>query len=842
MGLFSNSKHSKRSKNDIDLSEQEVEVLYKPFIGNHQHSPHALTPEEVIGKAELPLKKTEDISMSGATPAVSPLDALREKMTTNRRQEIKKQEIKQSTAKTVNPAKNIRPTQSENSSSTLLDKCMPYILDGGIPLEEKQPDYTLESFESIINLSSDKADKLLNMLNNLGSVEYDDLKGNKVSRPEPVTEKIPNIPTEEIKMESQSVFETRAMPKISDIDNDADSISQTASFDSISHTHPFEDISSGTKIIDLSQEIFEDEKTTNIINTDIFENPITEYSVQDDYHSFEDAKRIGAKILTNCRSSKLRLFATAFFTAVLALAKIPSIYDLLHPNPAFFGIISTAIFAVICIINFDVFSTIKSLFTPQKAPEALGGITAIATAIYSSVAIIKALNPYNVILFTCIILFFKCIAVNMRNKTILGNFKIIASRNIKYGIKFIDDRHITFAMAKNSVEGDIMLGLDTPSVNITDFIKNTTCDKVMCSKIGAFTVFAIITSAVFALFGGVYHHSFADALMFFATILGFFFSPTVFFTDILPLRRTSKKLNRMGAMITGVESARKLEIANAVALTGTDIFPTGTVTLYNMQVLDPNRIDDTILDAAAVTKQINSPLHSIFDNIAATQEKKSPVADTVKYEEHLGVSGWVDNRHIFIGNRTLLEAHGIKTPEIEVDRKILRNGYFPVYIACDDKPCALLMVQYNVKASLAFELQKLCSTGVTILIDTCDPNITNQMVSDYFGLAEESVYVMGSSGSHLYKNATEEEESFSCVAAHKTKGEALITIFNCAAKIKRAVTSLSIYHFIASIVMVAVFMYSAYLSEVSPINSGLIYLYTALSCIIAYIVYLFNKP
>lgn len=836
MGLFSSSKHSKHSKNDdYDIVDTEVQSLYKPFVRDSHNAPHALTAEEVIGKNSKPKRATSDISMSGANAAPSPLDALKQKMVANRQIAIEKDKAI-TASKTAIPTKNIRIAKTDIEDSTLLDKCMPYILEGGAVLEEKKPVYTLESIDSIINSSGDKAEELLKRLNNIGNVEFDNLKK------EPINE-TSMLEVEEIPMQKEEIEKTVVLPKISDIDNEGTVLEgMTSPFAPITATNEFEDISSGTKIIDLSEEMFETEKTATVINTDIFENIQNEYSVDDDYYAFEDAKRIGTKLLKLRRAARLRLVGTIFFALLLLLAKIPAIYDSLYANPSFFAIISTAVFAVISIINLDAFTKIKTLFCPQKAPEALGGILSGVTLISSFFMLLNNSNPYNIILFATIIMVFKCIAVNMRATTTLNNFKIIATKTEKFGIKFIDDRHITFAMAKNAVEGDVMLGLSSPAINIHDFMKNSTCDEPMRSRLGVFTVFSLSISFVIAIFAAIYLRSIVDFWSIFNAMLCLCFGPTVFFTDIFPLFRAAKKLNRLGGMITGVKAADKLDISNAVALDCADIFPKGTITLFNMQVLDSNKIDDTILDAAAIAKQIGSPLYSIFSNIVKTQDKKMPLADTVKYEDRLGISGWVDNRHIFIGNRTLLEAHGIKTPDIEIDRKILRGGYFPVYIASDDKPCALLMVKYNVKETLAFELQRLSLGGVTLLINTCDPNLTKEMISDYFGIDEESVFVMGSSGSQLYQNATEPDDSISAPAAHRNRGEALLAIFNCATRIKRGSIALSVYHCIASVIMMAVFIYSSYLNEISPVSSGLLFICSLISLVLFYIVHLFNKP
>lgn len=43
--------------------------------------------------------------------------------------------------------------------------------------------------------------------------------------------------------------------------------------------------------------------------------------------------------------------------------------------------------------------------------------------------------------------------------------------------------------------------------------------------------------------------------------------------------------------------------------------------------------------------------------------------------------------------------------------------------------------------------------GITMLIDSSDPNLTEEMICDYMGLYDDSVKVMSTAGCHMYKNS-----------------------------------------------------------------------------------------
>ena len=677
----------------------------------------------------------------------------------------------------------------------------------------------------------------------MGTVTVDDLGRAEPKRETaPKTEEVKEEPiaeVEEIPMLDQSELnDTRVMPTISDIDN-AGRVFDTKT----DIPTDFTDISSGTRIIDLSTEIFEED---NITDNKI---PETEDTADDitlapgiEYSCYEDARQVGGRLMKNRNGARAKLIFTLLFTGLLAAAEIPFIYLALSQNPQFFGIIATAVFALICLINGDMFIKWGTLFSRRIVPEATTGIAAAASLIYAVYSLLADTNPYELLLFTSIIVAFKSLAGYMKSSYILGNFRVIATKNDKYAIKFIDDRHLTFAMAKNSISGDVLIGVPNKTEHIDDFIKNSHISPALRGALGQYTAVAAAAAVIMAVVTAIYGNGFSTFLSSLAINLGFVFSPTVLFTDILPLYRAARRLNKKGAMISGVNTAEKIEMANAVTVSSSALFPAGTISLFNMKILDSNRIDDTILDAAALTQQINSPLYPLFESIAKTQDKKLPTADTVKYEERLGISGWVDDRRIFIGNRTLLEAHGIKVPPISVDRKILQNGYFPVYLACNSSPCALLIVKYSVEPNLAYEMQKLCNSGVTLLIDSCDPNLVADMICDYFALPEDSVRVMGSSGVQLYKNTTEREDRISAGAAVRDSAEGYIAVFNSAAKIKKSVSVLSLLHIILAFCMCAANVYSTVLNQSNSINSGLAFAAIGGALLISYIVYLFNRP
>ncbi len=840
MSLFSQSKHSKDSSNILPV-DNVSDVKVTPVGENSSvHAPHTLTPEEVMGRRK---GKTKNIPMEGA---ISPLDQLKQK-SMNNSQKVHKANNTAMPSDTAVPkttySKSLFGDVDSADSGSLLEKCMPFIKDAEAQQKPKQPDYKLESVEAILNSAKIETDELLKKLSALGTVTVENL-----NKAKPNTAPVPTVPKHEevtikekpeqapeiIPMEKEEdLSATRVIPTISDIDN-ASSTTQTISY---------QDISSGTKIIDLSAELFEADETTDTNLTDESESlSEKDYIVNDDYQSFEDAQRIGGKLTKRKNGARAKFIFTLLFAAVLGIFSIPAVFDRLKVSMDVFPTVITAIYTIICLINIDMFISFRSLFKPRVEPKAGVGISAAITLIFAIISVINNTAALYVVLFSSIIICFKALSEYWRAKYILSNFRVIANRNDKFAIQFISDRQITFAMAKNSISGDVLVGCPTPTQNILDYVKNSGISVDFCGKFNSFLITGFIGALITALIIAIYQKDYSLLIGLFSVNLGIVFGPSLLFTDVLPLRRASSKLNRKGAMISGTNAATLIDTANAITVTSKQLFPAGAITLFNMKALDSNKIDATLLDAAAITQQIDSPLYPLFENITKTQDIDLPKADSVKYEETLGISGWVDNRRIFIGNRTLLEARGISVPPITVDRKILQQGYFPLYVACNDVPCALLIIQYNIKPSIAHELQKICNSGITVLVDSCDPNMTSEMICDYFGLPEESVRVMGSSGAQLYKAEVEPQENLSAVAAFKSTTESYLSIFNCASKIKRCVKAMTLLHIILSFCMLAVNIYSTVYNGTDIILSGIAYLYVGIVTLCSFIYYLFNRP
>jgi Cu+-exporting ATPase len=393
------------------------------------------------------------------------------------------------------------------------------------------------------------------------------------------------------------------------------------------------------------------------------------------------------------------------------------------------------------------------------------------------------------------------------------------------------------------VDGDTLIAAPQKCDHISDFIKYSSFGTFLNGKLSVISVVSVVLSILTGLAAANYYESTFYGLYAAAAIQCFTSLPILFFIKDFPLYSAAKKLNKKGAMIAGQMGANHIEMANALVLNSADIFPSGTVTLHQMKVLSENNLDQTVLSAASLTAALNSPLAPIFKKIAGESNIETlPDSDTIKYEERMGISGWVNNKLLFIGNRTLMEAHGIQVPDIEIDRKILRNGYFPVYVASADKVCALLVVQYSVNPDVAYELRRLTKIGVTLLVNNTDPNVSSEMICDYLGLYDDAVMIMTNAGYHMYKNSITEKEACSAPASFRRGNITIASIMNCANKIRRSNTLLTVLYVISAILGIIIFAYSSFAGSGTLIGSTTVLLYSLICTVFSYLLYLILKP
>lgn len=866
MGIFS------KRKNEDFFTQLEDDVIEE--ISNStrkfepKDAPNAITVDELNSGESLKNNRSE---------VKSPLEALKNRMKNSISAEEKAEQSEKNITK-------IPPIQDDDEKQgSLLEKCKAYTVDdqGNDFSLDSHPLYKLESVAEI--LKSDGAKALDSIAEKYGiksedvpnkekSIEEKNVK--KESKPEPKTavtvhneqdkaeardskiyEEFLKAPVEIIEMQS-------GMPDISDIDNvqksnsdingvspDTSTIRFTPVKDSNEDTAHIT-VSSLTKPIDMRSELQDANLSTAEVKhqTKLERNEFEEFSVKHEYKSFDETKKFTRKLALKNRSAFLRLFGTFITVIAMLVFLITPLRDMLVTDIKAAITVCASFFALSLIFNYDAFLNLKNIFNKKCSGDSLLVIFSLCILLLSALeAFIEeaeySSNTYYIILLGTLIMLSRAYFNFKRSSYMLSNFKQIATTKPKKAVTLITDSATTFAMAKNSIDGDVMAASPRNADFIEDYMKYSRFGMMMSGRMPIITVASCVLALALGIISNLYYSSTVASVYCLCCIMCISCLPCLFFIDVLPLHSASKKLNKKGAMIAGKAGAWQLETANAAVISSQDFFPSGTITLQDLKILSESNVDDILMRAASLTEAVGSPLSPIFKQIAKTNSAYTiPDSDTVKYEERLGLSGWVDNELLFIGNRTLMEAHGITVPSIEVDHHILHKGYFPVYLASGGNACALLVIQYNVMPEIAHELQKVTGLGVTLLISNCDPNINEEMICDYFGLYSDSVKIISNAGVHMYKNAVTPVKSCSAPAAFRTSAMTFIYIMNCASRIKKSNAVLSVVYAVAAALGIVSFIYISLFSSSGIPDAVTVILYSVVTSIVSFLLYLIKKP
>ena len=402
--------------------------------------------------------------------------------------------------------------------------------------------------------------------------------------------------------------------------------------------------------------------------------------------------------------------------------------------------ICTALSAVILLaVNFKSSMSFASIKDNDFKTDLLPATLTIASVIQSLFGILSIdVGNINFALVGAVIFGIFSLVKLIRLKDVSANFAFICNEDEKNLVSFIE-KNESNKIIDSKDEIDYRIAYRKSTSNITEFVKNSMSLGAFEGSVKNFYIGSVIASLILAIIFAVSCKSAGLAIFGFCFGLAIASPISALIMTIVSIRRVNGALKKYRVTLFGYSSAENIDNTNVVTVDASDLFNKNNVKLYNIKTFGGLSLDRAIIDASALLSAANSPMMNIFNDIA--EGESIPEADSVNYEDRMGLSGWVGGRKTLIGCRTIMETHNIDVPSIEVDRKIYMNGYFPVYMASEGKLSALFVVGYNADASLSYYVKRIFNSGLTLLVKTCDPNITEDMVANYYGIDRDSVKI-----------------------------------------------------------------------------------------------------
>ena len=224
----------------------------------------------------------------------------------------------------------------------------------------------------------------------------------------------------------------------------------------------------------------------------------------------------------------------------------------------------------------------------------------------------------------------------------------------------------------------------------------------------------------------------------------------------IPLSACCRRILARGGFINGWHAVRQFGEPDALVVDIADLYPDESMLLHGIKIFNDTYIDDAILTAASLAVRSGGPLSMIFRRIIEQKEELLYDVDSLVYEQGMGLSGWVDGRRVFVGNGRLLQNHGIDAPSADYEARYAKDGRKLVYLAIAGQLSAMFVVSYLPDPEIQSALQSLCRSRVTLLVRSCDPNITASDLCESFELDEYYVDVLPAAAGRLYLQLTEQ--------------------------------------------------------------------------------------
>ena len=537
-------------------------------------------------------------------------------------------------------------------------------------------------------------------------------------------------------------------------------------------------------------DIYESEPEEKV--TDVFNDP------GEDYESLNNAAEIKEQLLTR----KKRLTVRTVLTSVLTLLMIILNGFFFSLRGMELGIVPNIANLVLLIIAAAVnYRSFIGMFRGEFDVDFCCSAVTIGIVIQSAVSLI-VFNGAGAGLGA---LAGTAMLINLAGKhaacsATLKSICTIATSEPKLAVLPIEDENVSLEVAGGAAEGEAAVCYGKKTVNVHGFLKNWYRPTPADRGAARLVVISIVVSLLMALASAlIFNVTTENALSVFSVALSLCCAPTVYLLNRLSAKIMTDELKYYDASVAGTNAARAISDCNVVAVSASELFPAGSVVLHNMMPLSANSVDKSISMAASVAIAADSPLSNIFKDIVRDSIDKLPKAEDVKYENKLGISGWVGDECVIIGGRAIMESHNIKTPSVEFDRKIMAAGYKPVYLACGGKPCLLFVVRYLADESVKFEIQRLCNTGTAVVVNSTDPNVTKQLICEYFELADDDVWLMSRSGASKLSSLNSFKESCNGFAAVKAKTCGIIAAVSASVRLLSIDAVMRAFHIIGII-------------------------------------------
>lgn len=478
----------------------------------------------------------------------------------------------------------------------------------------------------------------------------------------------------------------------------------------------------------------------------------------EDYCSYDDTEAVRSELNYRRRTGLLQLVLSGMFAITLVGFAVVYYLQWTSINPVLYVGLNVFLLSVAVLVNHrSVGDGLGALIRLDANVESMTSLLVILSIIHT---LLQFLNPEVVTgskadIFAPVAattLFFSALGRQMLISRVYKNFKFVSYKDDKYAAHIIEDRKMANEIGRAAVAlGDPVVCYVEKTDFLTRFLENSYEANIGKKTMRVYTAFVLGMSLLIGVLYAVFSGSVMNSLTVFVSAICVA-TPAGALTAInYPLLRTAKRGLRHGAMIVGWQAAEQFGDVHALVADALEVFPSESVLLHGIKTFSGARIDDAILDAAAVSIAAGGPLSSVFRRVIQNRTDILREVDTLIYEYDMGMSGWVGRRRVLVGNRRLLENHGVDVPSRDFELRYVKGNRQIVYLSTAGELSAMFIISYTPDEGIKKALKCLCGAGITLLVRTCDPNVTEELICDTYELDPYYVEVLGAAAGRNYE-------------------------------------------------------------------------------------------
>ena len=314
----------------------------------------------------------------------------------------------------------------------------------------------------------------------------------------------------------------------------------------------------------------------------------------------------------------------------------------------------------------------------------------------------------------------------------INNFRFVSSEEEKYAVEQVEDTSVAKNITKGILDCDPVLVKNVRTEFFENFLSHSfkydiSDSMSLTAMLAAFPISLLLAVAGFIMTQNIY---IALTLLCGGMILGCGMLSAVIVS--FPLFDSADIVNRFAGMIPGYDSIEEYKDTNAILLDAVDLFPAQSVVLHGIKTFQGNRVDDAILDAASVVCAANSVLKHVFLTIINQKTDLLRPVSSVQYEDLMGISAWVQERRVLIGNRELMINHSVAVPKQSYEEKYEEQGSRVVYLATGGELCAAFIVEFTTEKTVMDVVRLLDKNDIVAIVRTMDSCVTADMLASLF--------------------------------------------------------------------------------------------------------------